>query len=414
LPGEWAPIATLVAEAYAATTETTHGPFIEPDGHAIFHHYLPVTRGMRRGALVAIIDANDLLEALLIDEAPGYEIRVTCCDGIELYRRGTADAALPTPWREGRISPARGILWSVAHRPSPMLADDLENVAVDLVLIAGLALALVLGGLVFQTQRAAERAAAASAAEQRVRKLNRELEDRVVTRTKKLNDALTDFNTINLSVAHDLRSPLNAVSLLAGQVRQGNQHDTVAAGRCDKITANVERMAGITDRLLGYSRASSFDSQLEDVDMRAMAEQVVREQSIAPETVSIGALPHARADGLIIHILLSNLVGNAAKHGQSDQGPRIEIGSRAIADGGIAYFVRDDGPGIEKELADRLFKPMTERRKNGEGLGLGLAISARAVERHHGRIWVESEPGNGATFLFTLNDANVDSGQERH
>ena len=406
-PDEWVPIADLVTEAHAAAAETTLGPSIDADGHAIFRYYLPVRRGMRHGVLVAVIDAHDLLEALLVDEALGYEIRVTCCDGTELYRRGAADEEAPGAWtREGRISPAPGVLWNVAHRPSPALADDLETSAVDSVLIAGFALALVLGGLVFQTRRAGERAAAASAAEQRIHKLNRELEERVVARTKGLDDALTDLNTINLSVSHDLRSPLNAMSLLASQLREANRQDAVAAGRCEKITANIERMSVIIDRLLAYSRASSFDSQLEDVDMRAMAEQVVREQSIPPSAVSIGDLPRARADSMIMHILLSNLVNNAARHGQSSRGLRIEIGSLTTDDGRTAYYIRDNGPGLDKELADKLFKPMNERWKSGgEGLGLGLAITARAVERHHGRIWVESEPGKGATFLFTLDGA---------
>jgi signal transduction histidine kinase len=83
--------------------------------------------------------------------------------------------------------------------------------------------------------------------------------------------------------------------------------------------------------------------------------------------------------------------------------------------GEVAYFVRDFGPGIEPTVAEQLFRPLPDRpRRAGEaGLGLGLAIAARAVERHGGRIWVESEPGRGATFWFTLqpspeNDQSTD------
>jgi signal transduction histidine kinase len=402
---EWAPMRDLVAEAYAATAETTLGPFVDGDGHAIFRYYLPVRRGMRRGALVAVIDAHDLLDALLVDEALGYEIRVMCCDGSELYRRGTADDELPGAWtRDGWISPAPGIRWNVTHRPSPQLADDFETSAVDSVLIVGLALALLLGGLVFETRRANERAAAASTAERRVRKLNRELEERVVARTQKLNDVLSDLNTIHLSVSHDLRSALNAISLLGGQLHEADGQNAVAAVRSEKIAANVKRMAGIIDRLLAHSRTSSFDSELEDVDMRALVEQVLQEQAIPPHAVSIGYLPPARADRVSTHILLSNLVGNAFKHGRSSRGLRIEIGSFQTDDRVTAYFVRDYGPGLDKQLADRLFKPMTKPSKSArsDGLGLGLAIAARVVERHDGEIWVESEPGHGATFRFTL------------
>ena len=401
---EWAPIQPLIAEAHTVAAEVTQGPFPDADGHAIFHYYLPITRATRRGVLVAVIDAYDLLATLLVDEAPGYEISVSCCEGTELYRRGTADTGLSGAWtREGRISPAPGILWSVAHRPSPDLTWDRDVLVIDFVLIVGLATAFLLGGLVFENRRARERAAAASAAEQRVRRLNRELEERVVARTQELSSAMTDLNTINLSVAHDLRSRLNAISLTAGQLQQASADDARNPARYQRIVENVERMAGITDRLLGYSRTTSFDSELEEVDMRALAEEVVKQQSGAVHAVSIGQLPPARADRAIVNILLGNLLGNALKHGRSGRDLKVEIGSVALDDGTTAYFVRDNGPGLAKDAADRLFKPMTKTEgARNEGLGLGLAIAARAVERHGGRIWVESEPGQGATFLFTL------------
>jgi signal transduction histidine kinase len=404
---EWAPIQHLVAEAHAATAEVTLGPFADADGHSVFHHYLPIERP-RRGVLVAVIDAHDLLATLLVDEAPGYEISVSCCEGTELYRRGTADTELSGAWtRQGRISPAPGILWNVAHRPLPVLAWDRDVLVIDFVLIIGLATAFLLGALVFENRRAGERAAAASAAEQRVRKLNRELEERVIARTQELSNAMTDLNTINLSVSHDLRSRLNAISLITGQLQQGISDDTRNPARFEKIAENVARMAGITERLLGYSRTTSFDSELEEVDMRALAEEVVKQQSGAAHAISIGQLPPAHADRAIVNILLGNLVGNALKHGQSARRLAIEIGSVPLEDGTTAYFVRDNGPGLAKDTADRLFKPMTKTEgTREEGLGLGLAIAARAVERHGGRIWVESEPGQGATFFFTLHAPN--------
>jgi signal transduction histidine kinase len=401
---EWAPMDRLVAEASTVTAEVTRGPFPDADGHSVFHYYLPIERWPRRGVLVAVIDAHDLLATLLVDEAPGYEIRVSCCEGTELYRRGTADAGLSDSWtRQGRISPAPGILWTVAHRPSSVLAWDRDVLVIDFVLIVGLATAFLLGGLVFENRRARERAAAASDAEQRIRRLNRELEERVIARTQALNSAITDLNTINLSVSHDLRSRLNAISLITGQLQQAIENDERNVTRYEKIAENVERMAGITDRLLGYSRTTSFDSQLEEVDMHALAEEVVKQQSGAAHVVSIGNLPSARADRAIVNILLGNLVGNALKYGQNGRGLRIEIGSVESDDGTTAYFVRDNGPGLAKDAADRLFKPIAKTEGTSrEGLGLGLAIAARAVERHGGRIWVESEPGQGATFLFTL------------
>jgi len=404
---EWAPFVGWAAEAIAAPAATAHGPFIDGDGHGIFRYYVPIQRGTRRGALVAVIDSQDLLKGLLADEAAGYALRVTCCGSAELYKRGTADEALPQGWRRnGWIAPAPGIRWNVAHAPTRDLVGAFRTTAVDSVLIVGLALAILLGGLVFETRRANERAAAADAAEQRVRKLNRELEERVVARTQKLQDVLRDMNTINLSVSHDLRSPLNTISLAAGQLQAENR-DEAAGRRFDKIAAGISRMAGMLDRLLGYARTSAFESDLEEVDMRALAAQAVREQSLNERWVSIGPMPSARVDRVITHILLSNLIANAARHGRSGHGLAIEIGSRDTEAGGPAYFVRDHGPGLDPAMAEQLFRPLPDRPLDGgkPGLGLGLAIAARAVERHGGKIWVESAPGQGTTFLFTLRPA---------
>ena len=408
---EWAPLEAIVIEAQTVTAETARGPFVDADGHAVFHYLLPAAGVQRRGVLVAVIDAHDLLEALLVDEAIGYAIRVSCCDGIELYRRGSADEQLPGSWtRDGWIAPAAGIRWNVRHRPTEALAEDLRTAAVDSVLVVGIVLALLLGGLVFETRRANDRAAAARDAERRIRGLNRELEDRVLARTQKLDDVLTELNTINLSVSHDLRSPLNAISLMVGQLHATNA-DAAAAGRYERIEANIKRMAGIMDRLLSYSRASALGSEVEEVDMRALAEQVFREQSLRPEAAQFGELPPTRADRVVAHILLTNLVANAVKHARVGRALRIEIGSRQAPDGVTAYYVRDNGRGLEAGLAERLFKPLerdSPAADTGSDLGLGLAIAARAVERHGGRIWVESEPGRGATFLFTLHAPPTD------
>jgi signal transduction histidine kinase len=401
---EWAPLASLVEEARAAPGPMVAGPFVDADGHATFRYYLPIERWGRSGALVAVIDAHDMLAALLVDEALGYAIRVVCCDGVELYRRGQPDAELPGTWaRGGWIAPAEGIRWNVTHRPSAELSADLETSAVDSVLIVGLALAFLLGVLVFETRRANERATAANAAEARIRKLHRELEGRVMARTQKLDDVLRDLNTINLAVSHDLRSPLNAISLVTGQLQDTNR-DEATARRLEKIGGGVARMTQMLDRLLGYARASAFASERVDVDMRSLAERVVEEQSLDARDVTIGALPAARVDPVITHILLSNLVANAVRHGRGSRGLRLEIGSTAGDDGVPVYYVRDDGPGLDPQLAEQLFRPLAERPKaeGKSGLGLGLAIAARAVEAHGGRIWVDSVPGRGTTFSFTL------------
>jgi signal transduction histidine kinase len=404
---EWRAIRSSVAEAHQAESEAIVGPQIDADGHPIFRFYVPVRGERGPGVLVAVFDARDMLESLLLDQAPGYEIAVSCCDGVELYRRGTSTAEVPTAWvRAGRIAPAPGVLWSIEHRPSAALTADLGTRAIDSVLLVGLALSLLLGALLYERGRADDRAAAATAAEHAVRAMNRDLENRVAARTKDLDDVLGDLNTINLSVSHDLRSPLNAIALLAHRLRDADRGDGNAEVLAERVLANVQRMTSIMDRLHGFSRASSFQYRIERVDMRSLAEQVVREQTAgAPvcPTIEVGDLPPTDADPAMIHVVLTNLIANALKYAARATGEiEIEVGW-CDHDGEIAYFVRDDGPGFDEGIATELFKPMLRRPQTGsDGMGLGLAIAARVVARHDGEIWARSAPGQGATFYFTL------------
>lgn len=385
------------------TRPTIIGPEIDSDGHAIYSFLVPARR---EATLIGVIDANDALETFLLDEAPGYDIHVRCCDGLTLYRRSTETFDPPDRWIvDGWISPEPGLLWNVEHRPTPDLATGLTPWATDAVLIVGLAMAFALGAFVHQSQRADNRARAASEAEQHVTTLNRNLEHEVERRTQDLNEVLADLNTINLSVSHDLRSPLNAISLLSHQLRLQRDRSPEDQALLERIEANVKRSGAIMDRLFGFSRATSFEYTIEPVDMQALADQVAEELgSDHPSAeISIGMLPPTEADGTMVHSLLTNLVANALKYACDQPSIRIEIGHE-FRDGESVYFVRDNGPGFEPALTGQLFKPLKRPSEGGKkgGLGLGLTIAARIAKRHGGRIWAESKPGEGATVKFTL------------
>lgn len=383
------------------------GPQLDADGHAIFSFVVPVRQAGGEAALLGIIDANDALDAFLLDEDPGYAIHVTCCDGVELYSRAAAPPDVPESWIvAGLIQPEPGLLWRVEHRPTSELAADLTPWAMNAVLAVGLAMAFALGAFVYQSRRADERASAARQAEQRVSTLNRDLEHQVALRTQDLNEVLADLSTINLSVSHDLRSPLNAISLLTHQLQLEEHRSDEDRELLGRISTNVKRTASIMDRLFGFSRATSFEYTIETIDMQALAEQVVAEQSAERPTarISVGKLPPAEADSAMVHSLLTNLIGNALKYAGDSADAKVDIGHERV-DGEAAYFVRDNGPGFEPALAEELFKPMKRHgqpRKRTDGLGLGLTIAARIAKRHGGRIWAQSQPGAGATFYFTL------------
>jgi signal transduction histidine kinase len=302
-----------------------------------------------------------------------------------------------------------GTLWRVEHRPSAKLATDFQPWALDTVLVVGLALALAIGAIAYHSRRAQERANAASMAEQQVRTLNRELEERVELRTRNLNEALSDLNTINLSVAHDVRSPLNAAGLTIEGLLLENGSESRTALQLNRVKSGLDQINTILERLMALSSVSSFEAERRQIDMEELARRVGSELITDGDVrLEIASLPPANVDPTMAHILLTNLVSNAIKHASPGAANVIEIGARDANDE-TTYFVRDHGTGIDPLIRDKLFKPGSHARtdeRNGGGLGLGLAIAARVVARHWGSIWVEETTGGGATFCFQLPTGN--------
>jgi light-regulated signal transduction histidine kinase (bacteriophytochrome) len=117
----------------------------------------------------------------------------------------------------------------------------------------------------------------------------------------------------------------------------------------------------------------------------------------------VAELPRMNCDEGLIKQVFGNLIGNSIKYTRRSSDVVIEIG-QTLAGGTPAFFVRDNGAGFEMKYADKLFAPFQRLHKatEFEGTGIGLATVQRIVQRHGGRIWVEAEPDNGATFYFTL------------
>lgn len=166
------------------------------------------------------------------------------------------------------------------------------------------------------------------------------------------------------------------------------------------------RMQTLIRDLLSYSRITTQGRELHPMDATVACTTACSNlQSAIEESramVTIGALPTAAADETQLTQLFQNLIGNALKY-RRERRPEIRIEARAMADA-WQYSVQDNGIGIEPQYFERIFQ-MFQRlhtREEYPGTGIGLTLCRRIVERHGGRIWVESRPGEGSTFFFTI------------
>jgi PAS domain S-box-containing protein len=209
--------------------------------------------------------------------------------------------------------------------------------------------------------------------------------------------------------SHDLQEPLRAISGFLGllQNRLGAGLDSKAAEYLQFATDGANRMSQLIRDLLEYSRVQTQAREFVDVNMnlifdRAMANCLASIRDCDAQLTCDG-LPTIRGDSVQMVQLLQNLLGNALKFRRADRRPEIHVG--AIRDGDHwQFWIKDNGIGIPDNQAERIFAifQRLHTREEYPGTGIGLAICKKIVERHGGRIWVESKSDDGAKFLFTL------------
>ncbi|MEZ5614365.1 MAG: PAS domain S-box protein [Rhodocyclaceae bacterium] len=245
-------------------------------------------------------------------------------------------------------------------------------------------------------------------AEEEIRAMNAGLERRVRERTAELEASNHELEAFSYSVSHDLRAPLRAIDgfahILAEDYRE--RLDAAAHGHLQRIRGASQRLSQTIDDMIELGRIARLPLNRETVDLsaeaRALAEELAGTRDPLPEVVIAPSLV-ARADPVLARIVLQNLLENALKFSSRTARPRVEFGA-APAEGGPEYCVRDNGVGFDPAYADKLFQPF--QRLHGPdafpGTGVGLASVRRIVERHGGRVRAESQPGQGATFYFTL------------
>jgi signal transduction histidine kinase len=248
-----------------------------------------------------------------------------------------------------------------------------------------------------------------AAAEQALQEANRNLEATVRARTQALEDLVASLEAFNRSVSHDLRGPLGGIEGLAQLAREALERgDTsVAQHALPAIAAQARTSHRLVDALLQLARVSDATLHRDAVDLSALVREVVAEIALAPlagaaSVIEVGSLPEAQGDADLLRPVLRNLIGNAVKFSRDTPAAKVVVSGSTTAKE-VVVCVRDNGIGFEAQQAARLFQPFRRLHEDRfEGSGVGLSIVRRAVERHGGRVWAESEPGKGAAFFFSL------------
>lgn len=243
-------------------------------------------------------------------------------------------------------------------------------------------------------------------AEEAIRRLNADLEDRVIQRTAQLEAANKELEAFTYSVSHDMRAPVRAIDgfsriLLEEHVAQISLE---AADCLNEVTRNAKYMGRLIDDLLSFSRLGRQAMHAENLSPETLVRDCIRDLTADHSAeIKILNLQPCFADAFLLKQVWINLLSNALKYSRRSDPPIIEIGS-GTSDSEVIYYVKDNGVGFDMRYADKLFGVFQRlhRQEDYEGTGVGLATVQRIIHRHGGRVWAESSPGAGATFYFSL------------
>jgi len=388
------------------------GPERDASGGVQYWVFLPVrTPNDHSGVLVGRFAASPFLEDVLSARAAGYALSVFWGDD-EIFSRGTA---VSDPWQawwrvEDTVRLPLGGEWRVLLRPTPEFAALRLTPNPHYLLGVGIVLSLALAVVAYQLRLIVRQSRFLAAANRALERRGVELESRVAERTEALRDAVTELEAFNYSVSHDLRSPLGAIlnfSAILEQDYRDRPLDAEGVAILGRVRRSAEKATTLLEDLLQLSRAGRAALSFESIDMTALARETfaqVRAAQADPDVeFVVDPLPEAVGDRALLGDVFENLFSNALKYSRDREKRRIEVSGR-LEDGECVFEVADNGRGFDMRFVDKLFG-LFERlhtEDEVEGTGVGLAMVARIVKRHGGRVWAEGRPDVGARFSFAL------------
>ncbi|MCC8411108.1 GAF domain-containing protein [Mucilaginibacter sp. UR6-1] len=226
---------------------------------------------------------------------------------------------------------------------------------------------------------------------------------------EKLKQAYEELDTFSFTISHDLKNPISVIKSYSQLLTRDASIRPEAQRVIDRIIDRADKMNYMINEVLDYSRIGRSEIDFVNVETAPMLNEIIKDLTMVYDSaklqVTVGETPGVQGDPVMLSQVFSNLLSNAFKYSQRSDPQQVSIEGKAT-ENGILYQIKDNGLGIDIKQLPKIFELFnrTDNVKDIEGSGVGLAIVKRIVEKHRGKIWVDSEPGKGSTFFVEFSN----------